>query len=903
LSICIRGLQALLSLLKCILYGDVIGCRAFIPEISIIKRDSLKSGGDVTTAIMSRSNAKGNKMFCSLSCYQLEYWEKTLFRKTKDRSLKKQLSSRSNLLQNLGNEVDTILRDLYQYLEGYKSNEPTAAQLDFVIDKIVFFSPDNELILDMRHKYRKTLSRFQPHAKSTKSFIQGLIQNADKVIDKPATKKIIIAEDEDEEEAEEVEDDGSTKENTNVIPKSSNSGSNVLKEQGKGKEKERESSVQSQPTLSSHEIHAALENSTQVSGHSTQVSGQKEKNTKEQELPGELDDFELDFENIGDTTEVMVSTRANNKDRTEQQPTEEGSTQRSPLIRENSERGRGRGRGIRPTGMLLTTSVEESMEDRNAANAPIEDHDAAKVLEQLQQSSDAALEEKKSEETNVDENENEPEPDFQICIPSLNLPNSSVIRTNPNLNEDVLDVNKKRYYLHEYNDAGQHTGTINLTDEEVANIANKYQENIIYASDVFQLPPNLIMDRSKDMLKYGTRMNFLSDQIKNQSAKDIERAFIWYAYGALRIKLEGRTNVDHDTLKEIFADIGKQTQYLLNHHFLFVSLLLEKELQLAMTREVGSDSYRSMRLKIVRKLLLVYYSLYAGFEGCTIEIINYLKSSTVKGILHKVVESSDAEIDKGIKKNVLEEKAQQFLELFKDLGRRHVSFQSQQEKGKINDDMAIRKRDTIGFGDTIAFNPDQLPRGRKKRKITQETVSRTSVKRKLNPIVQYEDITPSKKSPPTKQRKFKKKEEKTEEEEVVEVEDDDDDDEEEEEEEEELNVQSDIGGLDKITRALIKRRDFFDKREMDDRLSFSLFNQTIVCDAFNEALNSSNGLPFKKSPRGVPCYKCNKNSTIANPVRKCPVAECDTLNFCARHMEHCLQNKHTISGLENIETG
>jgi hypothetical protein len=64
----------------------------------------------------------------------------------------------------------------------------------------------------------------------------------------------------------EVEDDGKNKENTNVIQKCSNSGSIFLKEQGKGKEKERAKSVQSQPTLSSHEIYTALEISTQVSG-------------------------------------------------------------------------------------------------------------------------------------------------------------------------------------------------------------------------------------------------------------------------------------------------------------------------------------------------------------------------------------------------------------------------------------------------------------------------------------------------------------------------------------------------------------------------------------------------------------------------------------------------------------
>jgi hypothetical protein len=114
----IDEMQALLTVLKAIRYGDVIDCGAFPSPKCLVKRSFDAPLGDLWSNISDRGNVKGNEMFNTLSCYQLEIWDKLMNIKTKKAMLVTQTSSRKQS-QCLSCELKIYLIKLTKYLDKF----------------------------------------------------------------------------------------------------------------------------------------------------------------------------------------------------------------------------------------------------------------------------------------------------------------------------------------------------------------------------------------------------------------------------------------------------------------------------------------------------------------------------------------------------------------------------------------------------------------------------------------------------------------------------------------------------------------------------------------------------------------------------------------------------------------
>jgi hypothetical protein len=68
----IDEMQALITMLRAIRYGDVIDCNEFPSPKCLVKRSFDAVLGDLCSDISDRGNIKGNEMFNTLSCCQLE---------------------------------------------------------------------------------------------------------------------------------------------------------------------------------------------------------------------------------------------------------------------------------------------------------------------------------------------------------------------------------------------------------------------------------------------------------------------------------------------------------------------------------------------------------------------------------------------------------------------------------------------------------------------------------------------------------------------------------------------------------------------------------------------------------------------------------------------------------------
>lgn len=81
---------------------------------------------------------------------------------------------------------------------------------------------------------------------------------------------------------------------------------------------------------------------------------------------------------------------------------------------------------------------------------------------------------------------------------------------------------------------------------------------------------------------------------------------------------------------------------------------------------------------------------------------------------------------------------------------------------------------------------------------------------------------------------------------------------------------------------------------------FSVANQVVLSAIIQDANGSSNDLSFQ--PADGPCSACKNNVTnsIQIPVRKCINQECSHLNFCFKHMEHCLKYNHNVVANINL---
>jgi hypothetical protein len=553
----IDEMQALLTVLKAIRYGDVIDCGAFPSPKCLVKRSFDVPLGDLWSNISDRGNVKGNEMFNTLSCYQLEIWDKLMNIKTKksDASYTNEFKKAKSVLklriENLSNQTDEVLRQVYSLLRylDIRCTKPLS-QISFHDSKNSnFFNPGFQICLVLSTEAGAKKQLLTPTTNSNNSMLLVSIKSAyQKVFIKPlrniaTSPEQDISEDDKENKenrgprrafnkVDSLEFSNKTPFQTVSILNNGTYNSPLFKKDSRNVHESQPKMLESQPKM-----HESVElNTGKINSSSPEMQTRKRKQKAEndskveaptalpQSSPNTLPTYdELSSGRVGQ--EATISN-----DQTVEQTTESVSDLENTESHRNSLAAPAstvsiskKARFSNPIATLLSTAEETGSEDTFEAK---EAKKAADVLNKMHEEVVPFNSSQSTTDTSPLGSPNEFQQEYHIQ------------RINESGNSDViiLEAKETNNILDEYHDTRQRLA------ESLKN--NQHEE---------------LKSMSEKLLHIATKMNNVAKAMVEQSDNDIDSAYLWYIYASLKIYLENKRNVGFAEILTVFQSIGMRT--------------------------------------------------------------------------------------------------------------------------------------------------------------------------------------------------------------------------------------------------------------------------------------------------------------------------------------------------------
>jgi hypothetical protein len=580
----IDNIQALFFILKSIRYGDSIGCVKCIPAGFVQPRTQFINVNDAVAArIRERGEPKENEKFSSLSCYQLEIWEKGLLRKKDKFATQAENRKKGSLrlqITNLVEEVDAILRDVHNFLRYFTIKcKDTKTQLKHSdMNGLDIFSSDFRVFFVLSCTNGKVNTReFKPtndclNAKVFEDYT-SLYNSAFNRSTKRSNRINDASDEEDDKENREnfcqkVAFKSTSEEIVNSFPfqnKVISNISNELQESGKS---------QSNPTP--NELARSTHNPTPELDDEINVSEIIQYNENE----NKSEDFTEPEESIMAPRKKAAKKRKRQETKENDEDNRDNSSSSQEQLNSNL---------VPPSTTLLElgnqavgsglSRVTEKLTEETMAAAvilgnisgreetTIEENDNNVAMLSIQ---DSIAQNGPTQTTPAPAPPPTPTPTLPPNAPAPTptpvlsahagatlLPSPLLTLTQDAQNQNV-PISEVTYSLRRYDEVtGEHTESFEITLPQANQLYQRYQTSRMELErHISTLQTDEIYDKSKELISYAAMVNSLGVAMQKQSQEDIENAFVFYTYASLKRLFEGKQNVKFDELLDMLKGIG-----------------------------------------------------------------------------------------------------------------------------------------------------------------------------------------------------------------------------------------------------------------------------------------------------------------------------------------------------------
>jgi hypothetical protein len=514
----IDGMQVILVLLRFIRYGDSLDCSAYIPQNCLISRTQLGNFGDVTARIIERGKLTGNEAFNSLSCYQLEMWGKALSCKQKKGAKKLPndlLNAKDSLpldFENICRSVDDDLKELNGFLSSF-TYKNTGSKLSF--DKVEsqnLYSPGARINFVLINNQNKKM-KMQPSKNFKNSPILKSIASSYSMAFTKATSKKSIKESDDEEESD---GDKENRDNKNIKRRAYNKVNSLTDDNERmilSKENKVASPTKKNPLTPKLLSTSQITENVGPNGESVGSNG----------------------ESVGSNIECIANDTATNLKDT-------SSEEVDPSMPVETRKKRKRDEAKQDEESESTSNVVPTGEKENADN-----EEDRSLLDTISTSNPVIP-------MNYEHTSHEEKAGIDV-LANLYQRDETISLTASNEFQRQL-VQRKPYLLPEYDNAGALHEMHELNPTQAIQILTQYHEEQISFADVMQLEPDEIIRRSEEMLNSAFQTTTVGEQIVRNAEDDINNAYIWYSYAALKKSMMAKGKVGFDDLNAILKDIS-----------------------------------------------------------------------------------------------------------------------------------------------------------------------------------------------------------------------------------------------------------------------------------------------------------------------------------------------------------